>query len=160
MNYLEIREEILESSSEYGFCTKSSAKSGEMLSEKSKIGLSTCGSIVEQGVCRKADGIGALVTVAVPNMSKPPMRLSELRGEDMVLLNMGPVLIGWLTVVAGVVTFELLLFRSGSRKSSKQSNPGRNPSTSGDPRGEISKERSKSVRSSNEFVELGGEGGN
>ena len=131
-----------------------------MLSEKSKIGLSTCGSIVEPGVCRKTDGIGALLTVAVLNMSKPPTRLSELRGGDIALLNIGPVLIGRLTAVAGVATLVPPLFKSGSRKSSKQSNPGRNPSTSGDPRGERSNERSKSVRSSNEFVELGGEGGN
>lgn len=39
-SYLEIKVVMFESSSVYGFCTKSSAKSGEMLSEKSKIGLS------------------------------------------------------------------------------------------------------------------------
>lgn len=103
--------------------------------------------------------------VVVLNMPKPPMRLSELRGGDMVLLNIGSVLIGRLAVtVAVVVRFAwraalLLLLRRGSRKSSKQSRPGRKPSMSGDPRGDRSKERSKS-RSSKEFVELGGDGGN
>ena len=40
-SYLDINVVMFESSSVYGFCTKSSAKSGEMVSEKSKIGLST-----------------------------------------------------------------------------------------------------------------------
>ena len=125
-----------------------------MLSEKSKIGLSTWGSIAEPGVCKKLDAT-ALPTVELLNMSNPPMRLSELRGGDMVLLNTGSVLIGRQTAATLVSS----LFKRGSRKSSKQSNPGRNPSMSGDPSGERSNDRSRS-RSSNEFVELGGEGGN
>ena len=111
---------------------------------------------MEVGVCIKFVG-AILATVDVLNMPNPPMRLSELRGGDMVLLNIGSVLIGRLT--AGIAPRLLLWFSRGSRKSSKQSKPGRKPSMSGDPSGERSKERSKS-RSSKEFVELGGEGGN
>ena len=68
-----------------------------MLSEKSKIGLSICGSMVEAGVCRKFIVAAAPTVEVALNISKPPMRLSELRGGDMVLVNIGSVLIGRLT---------------------------------------------------------------
>lgn len=117
---------------------------------------------MDAGVWRKLEGMAVAVpaTVEVVNMSKPPMRLLELRGGDMALLNIGSALcirFGRLTVEDVEVDIATPLFNRGSRKSSKQSRPGRNPSMSGDPRGERSKVRSIS---SNEFVELGGEGGN
>lgn len=58
--------------------------------------------MVEAGVCRKFT-VAAVPTVEVVlNISKPPMRLSELRGGDMVLLNIGSVLMGRLTVAVVV----------------------------------------------------------
>lgn len=59
--------------------------------------------MVEAGVRRKFTVAAVPTLEVVLNMLKPPMRLSELRGGDMVLLNIGSVLIGRLTVAVVVV---------------------------------------------------------